>query len=302
MQIICNNCGNEIEFPNRQVYVTCPHCYTHLQIEEHDNRIFATIVEEKDIDNSIFQNNRLINTDLPNALYDLLHLEGELKEIKEETAFYSLSQRKKNRPSRFRAIFRLILFVLSSYWFLNGLRYFLQYGGDNWELFLGFLFLAYAVFMLIIGIKEFRKAIELQRFEKFYYREREDLLTALSDENLPDSINNRLDELSKNYEEEQEIVKEFFYVELFNALRIKLGVPSISKGLRVFAIGIPSGLIALGVGLNGYGFAFLFAALAIFSVFFGFFVLGDSNEYKRTSELNETKRIAILERLRQLIR
>lgn len=302
MQIICNNCGNELNFPNRQVYVTCPHCYTHLQIEENDNRIFATIVEEKDIDNSIFQNNDLINTELPNALYDLLHLEGEYDETIEDTAFYSLSQRQKSRPMRFRAIFRLILFGLTSVWFYNGLDFYLENGGNNVSLLFGFGFLAYAIFLLNISIKEFRKALELYRFEKYYFAERIELLNTLNQEDLPNSIHQAIQDLSDNYEEDLEIIQEFFYVELFRSLRIKLGVPSISKGLRIFAIGIPAGLVALGFGLSGYGFAFLFAALAIVTVFFGFFVLGDSNEYKRVTQQNRTKRKAILEKLRRLMR
>lgn len=302
MQIICNNCGHELEFPNRQVYVTCPHCYTHLQIEEHDNRIFATIIEAPDIDHSIFQKQELSTINLPNAFYDLLHLEGEYDNILEETAFYSLSQRTKNRPSLFRAFFRFLLFGLASFWFLNGLAFYLKNGGDYSNLFFGFLFLAYAIAILIIGIKEFRKGIELYRFEKFYTKEKQHLLTILEDENLPSSYRQNLNELATNYEQLQEIIQEFFYIKLFNQLNIKIGAPTISYSLRLFIIGIPTLLIALGIGLRGYNFSFLFAAIAVVALFFGFFILGDSSEYKRISQLNITKRTAILDKLQKLMR
>lgn len=302
MQIICNNCGHDLEFQNRQVYVTCPHCYTNLQIEEHDNRIFATIVAEKDIDNSIFQNHELINIDLPNALYDLLHLEGEYTEILEYTAFYAVTQRKKSRPMRFRAIFRFIFFCLISFWFFNGLDFYWNNNGNSLSLFFGVSFFAYAIFLLNISVKEFRKAIELHRFEKYYFKERIELLTVLNNEDLSKSIERTLNDLKGNYEEHSDIIDEFFYTKLFKSSRIKLGAPSISKGLRIFALGIPAGLIALVFGINGYSFAFLFAALAVITVLFGFFVLGDANEYKRTNQLNLTKRKTILEKLRRLMR
>lgn len=268
MQIICNNCGNNLEFPNRQVYVTCPQCFTHLQIEESDHRIFATIVEEKDIDNSIFQNNDLISTDFPNDLYDLLHLEGEYSEMLEDTAFYSLSQRGKKRPSRFRAIFRFLLFGLTIFWFLNGLAFYLRHGGDSWSLLFGSFFLAYAIFLLIISGKEFRRALALQRFEKYYLTERLQLLTALKAESLPNSIRQALNDLSDNYNEQAEIIEEFFYVQFLKILHIKSGQPSISKALRIFIVVILIGFIATVNGFYGYLSVFLLVVFIILSIFF----------------------------------
>ena len=301
MQIICNNCGNELEFPNRQVYVTCPQCFTHLQIEEGDRRIFATIVEEQDIDNSIFQNNDLISTDFPNDLYDLLHLEGEYVEMLEDTAFYSLSQRGKKRPSRFRAIFRFLLFGLTILWFLNGLVFYLRHGGDSWSLLFGSFFLAYAIFLLIISGKEFRRALALQRFEKYYLAERTQLLTALKAESLPNSIRQALNDLSDNYNEQTEIIEEFFYVQFLKILHIKSGQPSISKALRIFIVVILTGLIATVNGFYGYLSVFLLVVFIILSIFFGLTVLGDTSEYQRVSKLNQTERQAILDKLSRLI-
>lgn len=302
MQIICNNCGNNLEFPNRQVYVTCPQCFTHLQIEESDHRIFATIVEEKDIDNSIFQNNDLISTDFPNDLYDLLHLEGEYVEMLEDTAFYSLSQRGKKRPSRFRAIFRFLLFGLTILGFLNGLVFYLRHGGDSWSLLFGSFFLAYAIFLLIISGKEFRRALALQRFEKYYLAERLQLLTALKAENLPNFIRQALNDLSDNYNEQTEIIEEFFYVQFLKILHIKSGQPSVSKALRIFILVILIGFIATVNGFYGYLSVFLLVVFIILSIFFGLTISGDTTEYQRVSKLNQTERQAILDKLSRLIR
>ena len=302
MQIICNNCGNNLEFPNRQVYVTCPQCFTHLQIEESDHRIFATIIEEKDVDNSIFQNNDLISTDFPNDLYDLLHLEGEYVEMLEDTAFYSLSQRGKKRPSSFRAIFRFLLFGLTILGFLNGLAFYLRHGGDSWSLLFGSFFLAYAIFLLIISGKEFRRALALQRFEKYYLAERLQLLTALKAESLPNSIRQALNDLSDNYNEQTEIIEEFFYVQFLKILHIKSGQPSVSKALRIFILVILIGFIATVNGFYGYLSVFLLVVFIILSIFFGLTISGDTTEYQRVSKLNQTERQAILDKLSRLIR
>lgn len=303
MQIICNHCGNDLSFPNHQHLVTCSHCYTHLQVEEHDNRIFATIVEDNKLDDSIFESKNIIANSFPNALYDLLHLEGEYEETLEDTAFYSLTQRLKNRPSLFRAFFRLLISSILIVLFFIAIGDIINNPPNSITAIFTFIALLLYWFTITKGaIKEFLKGRELRQFEKYYLNERTNLLAILEQENLSNSIHQTINNLSDNYDEHLDIIDAFFYIELFSKFRIKVGAPSISKGLRIFGIGIPTGLIALGFGLSGYGFAFLFAALAIISVFLGFFVLGDSDEYKRSSQLNSTKRTATLDKLRKLMR
>ena len=59
MYIICNNCGTTIDFPDYPHQVICSSCNTYLQVEEENDRIVATIIEESEFDNSIFQQQNL---------------------------------------------------------------------------------------------------------------------------------------------------------------------------------------------------------------------------------------------------
>ena len=180
MQIICNHCGNDLSFPNHQHLVTCSHCYTHLQVEEHDNRIFATIVEDNKLDDSIFESKNIIANSFPNALYDLLHLEGEYEETLEDTAFYSLIQRAKKRPMRFRAFFRLLISASLIVTFFIAIRDIINNPPNTISAIMTCITLIFYWFTITKGgIQEFLKGRELRQFEKYYQKERVSLLTAL---------------------------------------------------------------------------------------------------------------------------
>lgn len=293
MQIVCNNCGNSLSFPNYQYQVTCPTCYTHLQIEETENFITATIVENAKFDDAIFESSPVSNlsrSEFIAPLFTLLHLEGEYDEIIEENFFYSLSIRQKSRPMLLRGLYRLF-FAIVFFWFAYatfndsdiGILGLVPFGG-------------YAVFLLQISIKELISKKRLWQFEKRYYKEKEMLLEDLMLAN-DISVKQEIRSLNNNYKEEKAIEKEFCYIDLFDRMKIPVGVPSISKGLRLFAISVPIGLLGLIAGFDGYSIAFLVTILAVVIVLFGFFLLADVSEYKRVKALNTENRKEILKTL-----
>lgn len=291
MQIFCNNCGNDLNFSDAQHLVTCPHCYTHLKIEEKGNFITATIVENPDFDNTFFQQStNLSNIEYITPLFNLLHLEGEYDEMIEDNFFYSVLSGKKNRPMLLRGLYRLViaLYCLT----IVSQLYFDLYYNSIWLLVFGF----YGLFLLQASVKELIRKKRLWEFEKRYFKEKEVFLEKLgwtNNSNLQKNIN----ALHSNHDDQKAIRKEFFNVKLFNKFSIPIGMPSVSKGLRFFAIAVPFGSIGLIYGFEGYSIAFLLTILAIVLVFFGFFILADVSEYNRVEENYQQNRKTILKRL-----
>lgn len=293
MQIFCNNCGNDLHFSDAQHLVTCPHCYTHLEIEEKGNIITATIVENPNFDNTIFQQStNLSNIEYLAPLFNLLHLEGEYDEIIEDNFFYSVLGGKKNRPMLLRGLYRLGFTAISLLYALKIFSDTLVFQIPWFAVLLG----SYGIFLFQASIKELIRKKRLWEFEKRYFKEKEVFLEKLgwtNNSNLQKDIN----ALHSNHDDQKAIRKEFFNVKLFNKFSIPIGMPSVSKGLRFFAIAVPFGSIGLIYGFEGYSIAFLLTILAIVLVFFGFFILADVSEYNRVEGNYQQNRKTILKRL-----
>ena len=110
MYIICNNCGTTIDFPDYPHQVICSSCNTYLQVEEENDRIVATIIEESEFDNSIFQQQNLpINFHYFGDLFSLMRLESEYDEEMEVNFAYAVIAGKKLRPMLLRGLYRIFL-------------------------------------------------------------------------------------------------------------------------------------------------------------------------------------------------
>lgn len=280
MQIICNHCGTRIDFSDYQYQVTCPSCYTHLQIEEEKDRIVATIIKERDFDDTIFQQKQL-PADLQNFgdLFDLMRLEAEYDEVMQDNFAKSLTVGEKFRPMLLRGLYRasfggiLALSLLSN---LSG-------DEDVWSrFFVSLLFILYGLFLFKIGVKETIKWFRLWRFEKEYMKDKAIIMERLhfSIRELPNVLKRNFADFEDNEKHSEAIKKEFFYIKIFNKLRIYVGAPSVSKALRMFAILIPTGLISIFLIFESHLLSLIYLAFAVMMTFFAFFIMGDSSTYQ----------------------
>lgn len=227
MQIICNNCSNELTFPNRQVLVTCPHCYTHLQIEETDNTISATVVENPDLNNSLFMSlNQLTTIQSFTPLYNLLHLELEYNDAIEENFFRSVLVGKQFRPIFTRGLFRILIGLFFIVFFItpNVFNYF------------SIIFIAYSTFLVFVGIKEIIRFWRFRKFEKYYFEEQERLNEEVKNIDLSNDLKTWYFSYSKNFTKHLELREKYFYVNLFNRIKINIGTPTLSQGFRLLVI------------------------------------------------------------------
>ncbi|MFK7946855.1 MAG: hypothetical protein AB8G11_04645 [Saprospiraceae bacterium] len=227
MQIICNNCGHELEFPNQQIYITCPHCYTNLQIEETDNTITATIVENPDLNNSLFMSlNQITTIQSFKPLYNLLHLELEYNEEMEENFFRSLLVGKQFRPVMSRGIYRFITGLLI-------IAIWLSPNVFNW---ISVLIIVYGGFLVYVGIKEIIKSWRFRQFEKYYFKEQAILNKEVQDIELSNELNTWYFNYSKNVKKHLDIREKFFYINLFDKVKINILTPMLSQGVRLIVI------------------------------------------------------------------
>lgn len=288
MQIVCNNCGNPLHFPDNQSQVTCRNCHTHLKIEETESTITATIIEQ--LDDTIFQRTATeitVNQAL-SPLYHLLRLEMDYEETMNENFFWSVLGGKKVKPILFRAIFR----VLFGVWFLSDL-----FAGKatTFSIFV----ILYCLFLIQAGIREFLRWRRLRAFEKYYLFEKRVLVTQINQLNLPFALKNWHKQLLSNHDVYLGIRNLYFEFKLFGLFKINIGSPSFSQALRMFFItfwmGVLTGVIFQRQGLFAIviliiTLAFGNATLFIFQNFSNFFTSHDEMLKSRKDIIDELKR------------
>ena len=300
MYIICNNCGTTIDFPDYPHQVICSSCNTYLQVEEENDRIVATIIEESEFDNSIFQQQNLpINSHYFGDLFSLMRLESEYDEEMEVNFAYAIIAGKKLRPMLLRGLYRIffgILFTVRIVLVLLDVDDSLTF----WSVTLPCLFLLYSLFLLRVGIRELIKWFRLWRFEREYVREK-----AVIMKNFHFSIRELSNDLKRNFadfEDNEEygkaLEKEFFYIELFKTLRVYIGSPSLSKSYRIFAIFIPTGFISVFYGFEEFPLAFIYTVISIIFAFFGLVIISNSSTYQETQEKYWKKRERYLDKFK----
>jgi hypothetical protein len=298
MQILCNHCGTTIGISDYQHQVTCPSCNTHLQIEEEKDRITATIIEERDWDNSIFEQKHL-PSDLQNFsdLFDLMRLEAEYDEAMEDNFALSLIAGERLRPMLLRGLYRAVfgsLFTLWSMYFFGDLS-----NGIGFPI-IGLFLLFYGLFLGSVGIRETIKWFRLWKFEKEYAKNKVVIMERLhfSIRELPNILKRTFADFEDNEKHGIALKKEFFYVEIFKKLRIYIGSPSVSKALRMFAIFIPTGFLGLFYAVEENSLGFVYVIFAIIMTFFGFFIMSDASTYQHEQEKYWEKRKKNLDEFR----
>lgn len=284
MQIVCNNCGNPLHFPDNQPQVTCRNCHTHLKIEETESTITATIIEQ--LDDTIFQQTAAeitVNQAL-SPLYHLLRLEMDYEEIMHENFFWSILGGERLRPILFRAVFRVLL----GGWFL-GLSILKPF----------YIISFYCLFLIQAGIREFLRWRRLRAFEKYYLFEKRVLITEINQLNLPLALKSWHKRLLSNHDVYLGIRSLYFKFKLFGLLKINIGSPSFSQALRMsfitFWIGVLTVVTFQIQGLFGFivliiALAFGNAALFIFQNFNNFFTSHDEMLKSRKDIIDELKR------------
>lgn len=291
MQIICNNCGNDLTFPNQQHLVTCPHCLTHLEIKELDNTISATIVENIDFDDTIFQQNHLLaNAESFAPLYNLLHLENQYSESIEENSFRTITLGKRFRPVIFRAISRII-FGITALTLIIEIGFF----GTS-PIFL----LLYGLILILIGINEFIHWWNLRQFEKYYFQELSNLLSETKTLNLTPQLARLFTELQENQARYEGIRSEYFNIHYFFKIKIPIGTSVFSQSFRLIPLSIILLLTLLFTNSTLIFILILLIVLAFFPLFF--IILAKSSDYHDvyTDILKDRK--AIVDKLTELVR
>ncbi|MFK7947453.1 MAG: hypothetical protein AB8G11_07685 [Saprospiraceae bacterium] len=284
---MCNNCGNDLTFPNQQHLVTCPHCLTHLQIEELENTISATVVEDSDLKKiNHLLSNEFLNIQSFAPLYNLLHLENEYSEILEENFFHSVLFGRQFRPILFRAISRMIFgvfFVLIT----------LSEGGIYNGSFVAVLSILYSLFLFIVSIKEGIRWWRLRQFEKAYFQEQSTLITKTQALGLSSQLTRLFTDYQKNNDLHLETRHNYFYYH-FLKFKIYIGTSVISQAFRL----VPLGFIFIGVLFNLFQNYVLLSYLVVilfltFLVILFFINISKSSDYSHlyTNILKERKTI-----------
>lgn len=230
MQIICNNCGNDLIFPNERYLVTCPHCLTHLQIEELENTISATIIENPDFTKlNLSLSNELSTIQSLAPLYNLLHLENKHSDNIEENFFRSILFGKRFRPVLVRAISRLIF---SFMFFLMALS-----GGGLYDGHFGaILTTIYSLFLFRVGIIEGLRWWRLWRFERYFFDEQAKLMTEVEALDLSPKLAQLFANYQKNHRSHLQIRQDYFYYH-FLKFKIYIGTSVLSQAFRLIPLG-----------------------------------------------------------------
>jgi len=286
MQIICNHCGNQLNFPDYQNLVTCNHCATHLQIEETETTYSASVIDAQTFDELLTPNtpNYLIQTETIAPFFEKLTLEEEYTESLEANRFRSLLSGKSLRPMLLRSIYRLAVAVVA---FLIGYN-FLPYNTFSNIGFWSAFMLIYSVFIGIVGFRELKKWWRLFRFEREYKIDNrivtEEIDALLNNGNPPDALRRWYKRWLDLETELTNIKTEFCYQKFI--FKIPTGAPSVSKGLRILVMT----LLILPFVLGLYQFSEMLSiiigiAYVILMLILGFSVMGDANIYQNAYEM-----------------